>query len=78
MIGKTSVFVICVEAIIYLLLYNLHALPLRVIFNLQFSQELVKICSGLRRVCRTIPSIYDKAFLRKLLTAFRRNPVEYL
>ena len=24
-----SVFVICVEAIIYLLLYNLHAVPLR-------------------------------------------------
>ena len=28
--AKISVFVICVEAIIYLLLYNLHDVPLRV------------------------------------------------
>ena len=42
--AKMSVFVICVEVIIHLLLYNLHNCTLK--FNLQFSAPDLNILNG--------------------------------
>ena len=76
--AKIPIFVICVEAIIYLLLYNLNTAPLTLFFQIfsggskgSIRKNRVKnfykayFLAEYRGVIRTLSKIFDVAFLRK-------------
>ena len=78
--AKIPIFVTCVEAIIYLLLYNLNTAPLTLFFQIfpggskgSIRKNRVKniykayFLVEHRSVIRTLSKIFDVAFLRKQL-----------